>query len=152
VTIEQTITPAVKAGIEEAIRTAELGTSAEVRVHLEDHCPGEVLDRAAFIFAQLEMHKTALRNGVLIYVALADKKIAVIGDAGIHTRIEKNTWEEIKSGMIAHLKQENFLAGITAGVHMVGEIIKRYFPISADDKNELSNELTTGHPPTNTNR
>ena len=57
-----------------AIKTAELNTSGEVRVHVEETCDGEVLDRAAFVFSKLKMHKTALRNGVLFYMAVKARK------------------------------------------------------------------------------
>ena len=76
--------------IVEAIKTAELNTSGEVRVHIETVCKGNVLDRAAEVFAKLEMQKTALRNGVLIYIALESKSFAIIGDSegnaiGLHS-------------------------------------------------------------------
>ena len=52
-----------------AIKEAELNTSGEIRVHIENHCKKEVLDRAATVFAALKMHKTKLRNGILFYLA-----------------------------------------------------------------------------------
>ena len=75
--------------IEHAIAQAELTTSAELRVHLEDNCKEDPLDRAAYLFEKLEMHKTALRNGVLIYVAFQDRKLAILGDAGIHHHVHQ---------------------------------------------------------------
>ena len=69
--------------IKQAILNAELDTSGEIRVHLEKVCPGDVMDRAAFLFEKLEMHKTHLRNGVMFYLAIKNRKFAVIGDAGI---------------------------------------------------------------------
>ena len=67
-------TPAQKTAMVAAIRQAEKDTSGEIRIHFENHCRKNVLDRAAQVFADLKMHKTALRNGVLIYVALEDKQ------------------------------------------------------------------------------
>ena len=51
--------------IKDAIAEAETNTSGEIRVHIENSCPDDVMDRAAYIFAKLEMQKTQLRNGVL---------------------------------------------------------------------------------------
>ncbi len=61
--------------IRSAVLKAELDTSGEIRVHLENHCKKEVLDRAAFLFDKLEMSKTEQRNGVLFYLAVKDKKV-----------------------------------------------------------------------------
>ena len=46
-----------------AIRDAEKDTSGEVRVHIDKKCPEDVLDRAAYWFEKLKMHKTELRTG-----------------------------------------------------------------------------------------
>ena len=70
--------------ISSAIQNAENQTSGEIRVHLEKTCSGNVLDRAARVFSDLEMHKTELRNGVLFYLAYEDRKFAILGDAGIN--------------------------------------------------------------------
>ena len=80
-------TPAQKTAMVAAIRQAEKDTSGEIRIHFENHCRKNVLDRAAQVFADLKMHKTALRNGVLIYVALEDKQLAILGDAGINAKV-----------------------------------------------------------------
>ena len=66
-----------------AVKEAELNTSGEIKVHIERRCKEDVLDHAAFMFDQLEMQKTELRNGVLIYLAVEDRKLAILGDAGI---------------------------------------------------------------------
>ncbi len=50
-----------------AITQAELRTSGEIRVHIENYCPSSSLDRAVFVFNQLKMYKTKERNSVLIY-------------------------------------------------------------------------------------
>ncbi|MBI5009345.1 MAG: TPM domain-containing protein [Bacteroidia bacterium] len=67
-----------------AVKEAEKSTSGEIRVHIETNCSEDVLDRAAWIFNKLKMHNTADRNGVLFYLAVTDRKFAVIGDGGIN--------------------------------------------------------------------
>lgn len=70
--------------IRKAIEDAEHRSSGEIRVCIEKRCSENVLDRAAKYFQQLNMHKTKLRHGVLVYVATVDRKFAIIGDAGIN--------------------------------------------------------------------
>ena len=125
-----------------AIETAELNTSGEVRVHLDDNCKGEVLDRAAYVFEKLEMHKTEQRNGVLFYLAIQDKKFAILGDAGINQKVPDNFWEEIKSEIIANFKKGDFAKGLSSGIIKAGEQLKAHFPYQEDDVNELENEIS----------
>ena len=88
-----------KAQILDAIKNAELNTSGEIRIHIEGKCREDVLDRAAFIFKKLNMHKTKLRNGVLFYLAINDHKFAILGDAGINAVTPENFWDQIKISM-----------------------------------------------------
>ena len=67
-----------------AIRQAELNTSGEIRVHIEENCKGDAVDRATQVFGELSMHETELRNGILFYIATEAHKFSVIGDQGIH--------------------------------------------------------------------
>ena len=50
-----------------SIEKAELNTSGEIRLHVEDTCKINPIDRAIEIFEKLEMHKTELHNGDLFY-------------------------------------------------------------------------------------
>lgn len=131
-----------KQAIKDAIAAAELDTSGEIRVHLEDHCKGEVLDRAAYLFEQLGMKKTIARNGVLFYLAVKDRKFAVIGDAGINAVVEENFWDSIKEQMTALFKQSAFTQGLVQGIEAAGTKLKTHFPYQDDDRNELTDEIS----------
>jgi uncharacterized membrane protein len=125
-----------------AIEDAEYATSGEIRVHVEATCKIDVLDRAAYIFKKLKMHKTALRNGALIYLSVNDHKFAIIGDAGINTKVPDGFWEDIKSLMASNFAKNDFVTGLAEGIKMIGEKLKTYFPILPGDKNELPNEIS----------
>ena len=119
-------------------------TSGEIRVFIEDHSEDGPLNRAVFIFSQLGMNKTALRNGVLIYIAIVDRKFAIIGDAGINERVGSAFWDEIKSNMTGHFKEGKFADGILGAVEASGEALAKYFPYERNDSNELSDEIVFG--------
>lgn len=133
-----------KLQITNAIRVAETNTSGEIRVHVEKFCKGNVLDRAAYIFEKLEMHKTKLRNGVLFYVAVEDRKFAILGDAGINMKVPENFWEGITVNVISKFKEGRFAEGISNGIIKAGEQLKQHFPYQSDDVNELSDEISFG--------
>ncbi|HSI91729.1 MAG TPA: TPM domain-containing protein [Adhaeribacter sp.] len=131
--------------IVEAIEQAEANTSGEIRVHIENTCQIETLDRAVEVFAALHMHQTKLRNGVLFYVALKSHKFAVLGDAGINAVVPKNFWDEIKTHVLAAFKNGDYGKGLAEGILMAGEQLRTYFPHDPEtDTNELHDHISFG--------
>lgn len=126
-----------------AIQKAEMQTSGEIRVHIDQKCASDPVKRAVQVFEKLGMHKTALRNGVLIYVSFSDRKLAIIGDQGIDSVVPADFWLSTKDKMIHHFKENRFADGIIAAITEAGEQLKRFFPYMENDENELSNEIST---------
>ncbi|MBC5993922.1 TPM domain-containing protein [Pontibacter cellulosilyticus] len=140
-----TITPADEEKIMAAIREAEVNTSGEIRVHVESNCDKDVLDRATEVFAELHMHQTKERNGVLFYIALEDHQFAVLGDAGINAIVPDHFWEDITEHVIKHFKQKHYAEGLAEGILMAGEQLKSHFPYDRKgDVNELSDDVSFG--------
>jgi len=142
--VQNFFTAEEKKQITDAVKEAELNTSGEIRVHVEGKCPEDVLDQAAYWFEKLEMHKTDLRNGVLFYLAVDDRKFAILGDAGINAKVPDNFWEEIKTNMLSKFKEGQFAIGLSTGILMAGQQLKAQFPHQKDDINELSDEISFG--------
>lgn len=113
-------------------------------MHLEKNCTGNVLDRAAEVFAHLEMQKTKLRNGVLFYLAYEDRKFAILGDAGINTTVPENFWDDIKIRMQTKFRAGHFIEGLCEGVELAGNQLKTNFPRANDDIDELPNHISFG--------
>jgi uncharacterized membrane protein len=126
----------------ESVKAAEKETSGEIRVHIETSCREDVLDRAAWVFRKLGMNKTAERNGVLFYLAVADRKFAIIGDAGINVKVPAGFWNEISELLKNNFREGKFTDGLSTGIIMAGEQLKVHFPYSKDDVNELSDEIS----------
>ena len=127
-----------------AISDAESQTSGEIRLHLESCCKGDVLDRAAMVFETLAMHKTALRNGVLFYLATEDRKLAILGDSGINAVVPEGFWDEVKDTVIVGLAAGNPAEGLASGIRLAGQQLSAHFPLEANDINELSNDINFG--------
>jgi len=124
-----------------AINMAENRTSGEIRVCIEKICPHEAMTQAAKRFDELNMHKTALKNGVLIYLAIEDHKFAIIGDEGINKKVPEGFWEETKNIMAEFFRKDLFSEGLIAGIDRAGIQLRTFFPRSDDDINELPNEV-----------
>jgi uncharacterized membrane protein len=129
-----------------AITDAEKRTSGEIRVFIESHCNKSTpILRAAAVFQQLKMEQTAARNGVLVYVAMKDRKLAVFGDEGIHSRVGEAFWQQEVDNMIRHFSGEQHVAGIISIVHSIGEALLTHFPYDEKgDENELPNDIVFG--------
>jgi uncharacterized membrane protein len=131
--------------ISAAIRDAERATSAEIRVHLERRLPRgmtDALEHARDVFTRLGMHRTRERHGVLIYLAAEDRKLAIVGDEGIHARAGDDHWAGVRDLMIERLRAGAPRDAITAAITAVGRELARHFPRRPDDTNELSDTVS----------
>lgn len=128
-----------------AIQMAEHKTSGEIRVHIESNSQGEKLEHhAQKIFFKLKMQETKLRNGVLIYLAIDDRRFYILGDKGIHDKVPDDFWENTKTVMQKHFKNADFKGGLISGILMVGTQLKQLFPGLDNDTNELPDEISRG--------
>lgn len=133
-----------KEQIVQAIKDAERKSSGEIRVHIEYHCRTEPLKRAKEVFENLGMTNTEEKNGVLIYVAVGDRNLAVIGDSGINNKVSPDYWHKVKEHIKGELARGQFYQGICLGIELIGEKLKEFFPHHPNDANELSNEPSIG--------
>ena len=132
--------------IVQSIRDAEKQTSGEIRVFVESKCRFiDPLDRAKEIFASLKMEKTQHRNGVLFYVALKDRQLAIFADSGIHQAVGEQYWKDVVKHILVFFNKENYTIGIKECVLKIGEALRSHFPYgAATDKNELPDEIIFG--------
>lgn len=132
--------------IVQAITVAESKTSGEIRLVVDRKVlGGSVLDAAVSYFRKLEMHKTVLKNGVLIYLATEDHQFAIIGDEGINKRVDADFWDDTKEQMATSFRDGDIVQGLIIGIHHAGEQLKDFFPRRADDINELPDEIHFGN-------
>ena len=137
--------PEEQALIVASIREAERRTSGEVRVYVESRCSYmDALDRAVELFKEMGMEATAQRNGVLVYVAIRDHQLAVLGDAGIHEKVGTEYWDKEVMKMVMAFNRDNYAEGIVRCVTDIGMALKEHFPYQADDRNELPDDIEFG--------
>jgi uncharacterized membrane protein len=128
-----------------AIREAEKLTSGEIRLYLQTKCKYiDPMDRAKEVFQELNMHKTLLHNGVLIYVATQDKQLCVFADSGIHEKVNANVWESAVQLIRENFAKEQYVDGLVSAVNYIGTLLQQYFPYNSQDKNELPDNIVFG--------
>jgi uncharacterized membrane protein len=130
----------------QAIQAAEKTTSGEIRVHVESRTKkGDALTRATEIFFKNKMNATKERNGVLVYVAVEDKKLAIYADQGIYDKVGVEFWYSQVQEMTAHFKEENYVQGMSLVIAEIGKALTQHFPYDrVTDTNELSDEIMIG--------
>ena len=121
---------------------AEDGTSGEIRVHIDRYCKTNPLLKAQNFFHHLKMDQTELRNGVIIYISMDDKQIAIYGDKGINEKVDPDFWDSTLLKITEQFKAGKMVEGIIAGLNEAGLQLKKHFPKSNNDTNELSNEIS----------
>ncbi|MDC7994352.1 TPM domain-containing protein [Altibacter sp. HG106] len=142
--VEDFLAAEEEAAIIEAIRNAEKNTSGEIRVHLEAHTDLDPFERAAEVFDFLHMDNTKLSNGVLIYVAVEDRTLVILGDSGINDVVAPDFWDSTRDIIITHFKDGNMKQGLIAGIEEAGLQLKKHFPFRKNDKNELPDDISIG--------
>ncbi len=132
--------------IEQEIRAAEAHHSGELRFVIETALDGATLwravpprQRALEVFARLGVWNTARRNGVLIYVLLADRDVEIVADRGFDGLVKSEEWEAACRVMETHFRARRYKEGALAGVHAVNALVERHFPPAPRDANELPN-------------
>jgi uncharacterized membrane protein len=132
--------------IEDAIASTERHTSGEIRFAVETALDIPELwvgktprQRALEAFAQLRVWDSELRNGVLIYVLVADHDVEIVADRAAAARIPGADWETACRLMEQHFRARDFKGGAVAGVTAVGALLEKHFPPRAGDRDEQPN-------------
>jgi uncharacterized membrane protein len=129
-----------------AIRESENRTSGEIRLFVESrNVYMDPLERAAEIFVQLKMDQTLHHNGVILYVAVKDREVALFGDKGIHEKVGTLYWNAEVNEMIQYFKENKLVDGVINCIHHIGNTLCEKFPYNpSEDKNELPDEIVFG--------
>ncbi|HEU0187078.1 MAG TPA: TPM domain-containing protein [Gallionellaceae bacterium] len=133
--------------IRDAIRASESGHMGELRLAVEAGLdPARILagassrQRALEVFAQLGIWDTEHNSGVLIYLLLADRKVEIVADRGIHARVGDAGWAAICREMESRFRAEKFEEGVLHGIHAITVLLQQHFPAHPHKPNELPDQ------------
>ena len=125
-----------------AIQEAERQTSGEIRIHVQPKAyGGDIRTVAERTFERLGMTKTALRNGVLLFIATEEQRFVILGDSGINEKVPAGFWDEIAAKLTIRFKNAELTEGIVEAVAAAGARLGEFFPRAADDVNELADTI-----------
>lgn len=103
----------------------------------------ETYQRALQAYFELGVTHTKRRTGVMIFLSLLEKRVFILADAGINEVVAKDYWNDQIAVLTNSLKQGDVVIGMEKVIEQIGEKLKENFPITDDNKNEISNTLVT---------
>lgn len=94
---------------------------------------------ASEAFHELGVGRTTGRNGILVLVALFERKAALVADVGVDRKLLAPTIAKLDEAL-ARADRDAFLAAVAT----IGPALAETMPCRPDDVNELSDEVGVG--------
>ncbi|SMP30976.1 TPM domain-containing protein [Chryseobacterium profundimaris] len=130
------------ASLVEAIQSAEEHSTGEIRVHIDSNTNNDNAKTAFKVFEELCMGKTAERNAVLFHVNFHQKYLTIIGDTGIHEKVHQSYWDHLHDFITSEFAKGNYYKALKSAILETGLELKKHFPVTGENPNELPNEIT----------
>jgi putative membrane protein len=92
-------------------------------------------------FHRLGVHKTRDATGVLIFVSLFERRVIVLGDAGIHAKVGDERWLKVHRAILDGIARGSLRDGLVAGIQACGDELVKHFPRAEVGANELEDHL-----------
>ena len=100
-----------------------------------------VYERAIQAFYEKGLYRTRDETGVLIFISLLERRVWILGDRGIHSKIGDTFWK-VRAEELGHgMKSNKYCDEICNVIKICGQELTKHFPIKSDDKDELPNEV-----------
>lgn len=110
-----------------AINTHDAALVCQKQAHLE--------------FYRLGLTGTKGRSGILIFVSLVERQVIVLADKAISEKYPRELWRDVTEKLLTGLHKWDMVQGFSDAIKLAAEHVKKDFPITARDRNELSNRL-----------
>ena len=142
--LRRTFPPQTLRAIERVINEQEVRHMGELRFAVEASLPLDALlagvsarERAIEQFGRLRVWDTEHNSGVLVYLLLAERRVEIVADRGIHARVGPNVWEAICGEMQHAFRRGEFEQGVILGLRAISDLLAAHFPPSGENPNEL---------------
>lgn len=98
--------------------------------------------RARQAFLEEEVFATRERTGILIFLALFEKRVIVIGDEAINRAVEKHEWQDIVDRLIKGIRTGQPGPALVEAIRECGLLLEKHgVEIRPDDIDELADGL-----------
>ncbi len=104
-----------------------------------------VASRSTQAFLDEEVFLTRERTGILIFVSLFERRVHVIGDSGINSKVRAEDWGDVVADILEGIKENKMSEGLILAIERCGRLLESHgVEIRDDDSNELSDGVRTG--------
>ncbi len=131
----RTFTPDDLVEIAGAVAFAKHERQGQIRVVVENAMSPKRLARgtaparrAMEIFAKHHLWDTELNDGILVFILMADRHVAVLADRGIDRKVPPGTWKDAVKVMEKAFREGDFNAGVMDGIAFIAERLPRRDP------------------------
>jgi putative membrane protein len=101
-----------------------------------------VHQRAMQAFVEEEVFNTRSRTGILIFIALFEHRIEILGDSGINEKVDIDDWAEIVLHLRESIIKGDLPDGLVRAIEECGDLLERSGVAVHDDApNELSDAV-----------
>jgi putative membrane protein len=97
--------------------------------------------RAVEQFLVQNLHTTAGRTGVLLFVSVAEHHVQIVADKGIDAKVAEGTWKKIVDQLTDAIGKGQPTDGLVTAIGAIGAVLAQHFPPGAQDPNELPDHL-----------
>ncbi|MBW7676090.1 TPM domain-containing protein [Chryseobacterium chendengshani] len=140
--MSQFLTDQQIASLVEAIQSAENHSTGEIRVHIDSTTENNNAEKAFEVFNRLCKDQTAEKNAVLFHVNFEKKYLTIIGDTGIHVKVHQSYWDHLHDYITSEFAKGNYYKALKSAILETGLELKKHFPVTGENHNELPNEIT----------
>lgn len=140
--MSQYLTDQQIASLVEAIQSAENNSTGEIRVHIDSTTDSDNAKIAFEVFSELCKDKTANKNAVLFHINFDQKYLTIIGDTGIHEKVSQAYWDHLHDFITSEFAKGNYHKALKSAILETGLELKKHFPVTGENPNELPNEIT----------
>ena len=92
-------------------------------------------------FADLGVHRTEGRTGVLLLVSLFERAVIVLADDGIHGKAGPEAWIEADRRVLEGIRTGSLASGVLAGMQAIALVLEKHCPRAEVERNELPDHL-----------
>jgi len=98
----------------------------------------EVRHYAQAFFLRRELFATRGRNGILLLVALFERKVEILPDVGLHARFDRTDWRTVIDAMTPLLRERRCFGALQQGVGRLQALLLAKGMSAASGGNELA--------------
>ncbi|MCD4651414.1 MAG: hypothetical protein K8S56_06475 [Candidatus Cloacimonetes bacterium] len=102
----------------------------------------KVNQRAFRHFVESGTHTTRDNTGILIFISILERRVELLADTGINSKIAPEEWQSIVTNIIDGIHQKHFVEKLEVSIGKCGELLRQHFPADESNPNELNDAVT----------